>query len=98
MAQLAKGHGLGMVAAGPNAIDLSGGDGYRPRVGKRIFLTDRAEYLLPVGNQTLKVQTPHCVSFSRGGKCTVRLAVLVWYRYPADGEAAEKERVRRQLV
>ena len=36
-----------MVAAGPNAVELSGGDGYRPRVGKRIFLIDRIEYLIP---------------------------------------------------
>ena len=47
MAPPAKGHGLGMVAAGPNAVELSGGDGYRPRVGKRIFLIDRIEYLIP---------------------------------------------------
>ncbi|MCI7404581.1 ABC transporter ATP-binding protein [Pyramidobacter sp.] len=86
-----------VVATRPNAIELSGGnDGYQTHVEKRIFLTDRTEYLIPVGNQTLKVQTPHRVSFSQGEKCAVRLAAPVWY--PADDEAAEKERLRRQLV
>ncbi|WP_143521656.1 hypothetical protein [Pyramidobacter sp. C12-8] len=54
MAQLSKGHGLGMVAAGPNAVELSGGDSYRPRVGKRIFLIDRTEYLIPADGGTVE--------------------------------------------
>ena len=51
MAQLAKGHGLGMVAAGSNAVELSGGDGFRPRVEEHIFLIDRTEYLIPADDE-----------------------------------------------
>lgn len=86
-----------VVATRPNAIELTGGDdGYPTHVEKRIFLTDRTEYLVPIGNQMLKVQTPHRVSFSQGEKCAVRIAAPVWY--PADDESAEKERLRRELI
>ena len=86
-----------VVATRPNAIELTGGeDGYVTHVAKRIFLTDRTEYLIPVGSQTLKVQTPHRVSFSEGEKCCVRLVNPMWY--PAEDEAAEKERARRQTI
>ena len=86
-----------VVATRPNAIELTGGeDGYVTHVAKRIFLTDRTEYLIPVGSQTLKVQTPHRVSFSEGEKCCVKLVNPMWY--PAEDEAAERERARRQTI
>ena len=59
-------------------------------------MTDRTEYLVPVGEQLLKVQTPHRVTFSQGEACCVHLVEPMWS--PADDEAAEKERARRQLV
>ena len=86
-----------VVATRPNAIELTGGeDGYVTHVAKRIFLTDRTEYLIPVGSQMLKVQTPHRVRFSEGEKCCVKLVSPMWY--PAEDEAAEKERARRQTI
>ena len=87
-----------VVATRPNEIALTGpGDaGYATHIEKRIFLTDRTEYLVPVGDQLLKVQTPHRVTFSQGEACCVHLVEPMWY--PADDEAAEKERARRQLV
>ena len=86
-----------VVATRPNAIELTGGsDGYQSHVEKRIFLTDRTEYLIPVGSQMLKVQTPHRISFSAGERCSVKLLCPMWY--PAEDEAAEKERLRRQVV
>lgn len=86
-----------VVATRPNAIELTGGgEGYVSHVAKRIFLTDRTEYLIPVGSQMLKVQTPHRVSFSEGEECRVRLVNPMWY--PAEDEAAEKERARRQTI
>lgn len=86
-----------VVATRPNSIELTGGeDGYVTHVEKRIFLTDRTEYLIPIGNQTLKVQTPHRISFSEGERCCVRLVSPMWY--PTEDEQAEKERLRRQLV
>ncbi len=86
-----------VVATRPNCIELTGGgDGYKTHVEKRIFLTDRTEYLIPVGGQTLKVQTPHRISFAQGESCRVKLVAPMWY--PVEDEAAEKERMRRQLV
>ena len=57
-----------VVATRPNEIALSGPDqdGYQTHVEKRIFLTDRTEYLVPVGDQLLKVQTPHRITFAQG--------------------------------
>ena len=87
-----------VVATRPNEIALTGpGEGgFATHIEKRIFLTDRTEYLVPVGNQLLKVQTPHRVTFSQGEACCVHLVDPMWY--PADDEEAEKERARRQLV
>ncbi len=87
-----------VVATRPNEIALTGpdGEGFTTHVEKRIFLTDRTEYLVPVGDQLLKVQTPHRVTFSQGEACSVHLADPMWY--PADDAEAEKERARRQLV
>ena len=87
-----------VVATRPNSIDLLGADqeGYPTHIAKRIFLTDRTEYIVPVGEQNLKIQTPHRIAFAEGEACRVRLASPMWY--PAEDEAAEKERQRRQLV
>lgn len=87
-----------VVATRPNTIDLLGADqeGYPTHVEKRIFLTDRTEYLVPVGDQVLKIQTPHRVSFAEGEACCIRFVSPMWY--PAEDEAADKERQRRQLV
>lgn len=85
-----------VVASRPNAIALTQDEGYQTFVEKRIFLTDRTEYIIPVGSQQLKVQTPHRISFREGERCCVRLLEPMWY--PMEVEAAEKERMRRQLV
>ena len=86
------------VATRPNEIALTGpGEGgFATHIEKRIFLTDRTEYLVPVGDQLLKVQTPHRVAFAQGEACAVHLVEPMWY--PADDAAADKERARRQLV
>ena len=87
-----------VVAARPNEIALEGpaGEGFRTHIQKRTFLTDRTEYLVPVGSQLVKIQTPHRISFAKDEACTIRFVDPMWY--PADDEAAEKERARRQLV
>lgn len=84
------------VATRPNSIVLTGSEceGYQSHVEKKIFLTDRTEYLIPVGSQVLKVQTPHRISFKRGEKCGVIFSSPTWYPYD-DGEA-EKQRNKRQ--
>ena len=87
-----------VVATRPNEIALTGPTegGYQTHIEKRIFLTDRTEYLVPVGEQIVKVQTPHRVAFAEGEACCVRFVEPMWY--PVEDAAAEKERSRRQLV
>ncbi len=87
-----------VVATRPNEIALTGPTegGFVTHIEKRIFLTDRTEYLVPIGDQLLKVQTPHRVTFAKGEACAVHFVDPMWY--PADDEEAEKERARRQLV
>lgn len=85
-----------ILATRPNAIELTRDKGYRTHIEKRIFLTDRTEYLVPVGNQMLKVQTPHRIAFAQGESCCVNLTNPAWY--PAEDKTAEEERLRRQLV
>ena len=86
-----------VVATRPNEIELlaSTESGYKTKIAKRIFLTDRTEYLVPVGEQMVKIQTPHRVRFAQGDECVVRFVDPMWY--PMDDEEAEKERAKRQL-
>lgn len=85
-----------IVATRPNSIALIQDAGYRTHIEKRIFLTDRTEYIIPVGGQKVKVQTPHRISFGEGEACCVNLMETMWY--PAEDAEAEKERTRRQLI
>lgn len=87
-----------VVATRPNEIELSKNaeDGFKTHIEKRIFLTDRTEYLVPVGSQLVKIQTPHRIRFDAGEGCTVKFIEPIWY--PADDEAAEAERNKRQLI
>ena len=63
---------------------------------KRTFLTDRTEYLVPVGEQLVKVETPHRVVFAPGESCCIQIGDPMWY--PEEKKEAEAERIRRQLV
>lgn len=87
-----------VVATRPNEIALTGVSegGYQTHVEKRIFLTDRTEYLVPVGEQVVKIQTPHRVTFAEGEACCVKFMEPMWY--PVDDEKEAQERARRQLV
>lgn len=85
-----------VVATRPNAIELSSESGFKTGIDKRIFLPDRTEYLIPVGNQTVRVQTPHRISFAKDEGCALKFINPMWY--PAEDEAEVKERLRRQLV
>lgn len=85
-----------VVATRPNAISLTADKGYRTHVEKRIFLTDKTEYLVPVGDQLVKVETPHRIVFAPGEGCCIEIANQMWY--PVDDKKAEEERLKRQLV
>lgn len=85
-----------VVATRPNAIAITKDIGFKTHVEKRTFLTDRTEYLVPVGEQLVKVETPHRVVFAPGESCCIQIGDPMWY--PEENKAAEEERIRRQLV
>ena len=85
-----------VIATRPNAVDLNRDHGYETTIFSRIFLTDSTEYEVKIGNQLLKIQTPHRITFAVGEKCFVDLKHVMWY--PEGDFDEEAERVRRQLV
>lgn len=87
-----------VIATRPNEIELVKNDssGYKTHIEKRTFLTDRIEYLVPIGDQLLKIQTPHRIRFERNEECYVKFIEPMWYE--ADDEEQEKERQKRQLI
>lgn len=85
-----------VVATRPNAIRLTADQGFNTHIEKRIFLTDRTEYLVPVGDQLVKIETSHRIVFAPGEACCIDIANPMWY--PAEDKKAEEERLKRQLV
>ena len=85
-----------VVATRPNAIDLNRDHGFKTHIYSRVFLTDTTEYLVPMGDQLLKIQTPHRITFGKGEECYVDFTHVMWY--PEEDESAEAERAKRQLV
>ena len=87
-----------VVATRPNEIDISKSDtsGYKTHIESRTFLTDRIEYLVEVGNQIVKVQTPHRIRFEKNEECYVKFISPMWY--PADDEKEAAERAKRQVI
>ncbi len=85
-----------IMATRPNQIDMNRAEGYPSQVLKRSFLTNHAEYLVKVGDAVIKIQTPHRNEFTQGEACRLRFPGVMWY--PADADALEEERNRRQLV
>ncbi|NLX83025.1 MAG: ABC transporter ATP-binding protein [Clostridiales bacterium] len=87
-----------VVATRPNEITLVGEteSGYKTHIVKRIFLADRTEYLVQVGEQMVKIQTPHRVHFKEGEACSVKFLEPMWY--PADDGTEDIDRERRQIV
>lgn len=84
------------LATRPNTIDMNHAEGYRSTVIKRVFLTDFTEYLVAIGDQVVRVQTPHRNVFKQGDTCYLRFPSPIWYQ--ADSDASEAERERRTLV
>lgn len=87
-----------VIATRPNEIEIASDikDGYSTKIEKRTFLTDRTEYLVKVGDQIVKIQTPHRIKFEEGEACKIKFASPMWY--PQDNEEEIKERNRRQLI
>lgn len=85
-----------IMATRPNQINMNRESGYRTVVEKRSFLTNHAEYLVKVGSNVLKIQTPQRNEFAQGETCCLRFPGVMWY--PADDDPSDAERNRRQLV
>ncbi|MBQ6113016.1 MAG: hypothetical protein IJL10_02010, partial [Synergistaceae bacterium] len=83
-----------VIATRPNAIRLTKDSGFITHIEKRIFLTDKTEYLVSVGQQLVKIQTPHRVVFAPGEQCGIEIVSPGWY--PPEDKEAEAERARRQ--
>jgi len=86
-----------LLATRPNTIDINHESGFKAKVVKRIFLTDFTEYLVDVGGQVIRVQTPHRNVFRQGDDCFLRFPSPMWYEHD-DGAEAEKERARREII
>ena len=85
-----------LLATRPNTIAIGRGEGYRSRVMKRVFRTDFVEYLVPVGDEVLRVQTPHRNLFQEGEECALSFPSPMWY--PLEEGDREKERARRMVI
>lgn len=86
-----------VMATRPNQIDMNHASGYPSKVEKRSFLTNHMEYLVSVGDNVIKIQTPHRHEFQEGEACYLRFPGVMWYDAESD-LAADAERNRRQLV
>ena len=86
-----------VMATRPNQIDMNRTAGYPSKVEKRSFLTNHMEYLVSVGDNVIKIQTPHRNEFEEGETCYLRFPGAMWYDAESD-LAADAERNRRQLV
>lgn len=85
-----------LLAVRPHAINLNRSKGYRTKIEKRIILTDKVEYYVKVGNQTVVVETPHRIEFREGEPCFLEFLHVMWYE--DDGVDLEAERNKRQLI
>ena len=85
-----------VLATRPNTIEMNRREGYKARVLKRAFLTDFTEYIVALGDQSVRVQTPHRNMFRAGEECFLRFPSPIWYESGKD--AADAERERRTLV
>ncbi len=68
-----------ILATRPNTIDINREEGYQTRVIKRIFLTDFIEYIVALGDKSIRVQTPHRNFFREGDLCYLRFPSPIWY-------------------
>ena len=84
-----------LMATRPNTIDINRSEGFRTRIIKRVFRTDFVEYLVQVGDDVLRVQTPHRNLFNEGEECFLRFPSPMWY--PPEDTGSDKERAKRMI-
>lgn len=84
------------IATRPNEIEINRKNGYKTKVEKRIFLPNYIEYRVKVGNQEVRIQTPHQNEYQIGETCFINFSRPTWYK--ADEETGEEERQKRQII
>lgn len=107
MLEKGKAKGSLLLATRPNTIELLPYDSNQSSsnydknlalhgiISKRIFLTNFTEYIVKIGSETLKVQTPHRIEFKVNDPCTLLLPHAVFYEDDNEDEAL---RNKRQLI
>ena len=85
-----------VLATRPNTIEINHTEGFETRVIKRIFLTDLTEYLVEMGDQVVRVQTPHRNMFANGDKCYLKFPSPMWYDKASENE--EARRAKRMII
>ena len=85
-----------IMATRPNTIEINHEAGYKSRIIKRIFLTDFTEYLVEMGDQVIRIQTPHRNMFSNGDTCYLRFPNPMWYEKGNEDE--EAARAKRMII
>lgn len=85
-----------LLATRPDTVRIASEGGMRGKVVKRTFLTDFTEYLVTIGTEIIKVQTPHRIVYKEGDNVGLDFPGAVWYE--KDQGDLEAERAKRQLI
>jgi iron(III) transport system ATP-binding protein len=90
--------GEGLLASRPNEIEISPTEngGIPAVIDKRSYMTFCIEYHVRIGDQTIRVHTPHTNVLSEGDTCFVNFKNPRWY--DKEAETLELERTERQVI
>lgn len=88
----------GIMASRPNEIVLNemSGMGYPCKIMRRIFLTSGIEYIVGIGDQTVRIHTSHSNLYNVGDNVKINFLNPSWYE--EDSEIDEKLRMERQII
>lgn len=87
----------GYLASRPNEISLSHeqDSGYPAVIERRLYMTFCIEYHVRIGNQTIRVHTPHSQVYQKDAVCFITFKNPKWYDLGSREE--ELERIERQV-
>lgn len=90
--------GEGLLASRPNEIELSvvPGSGYPAKIEKRLYMTFCIEYHVIIGEQTIRIHTPHTNVLAEESDCFIQFKNPRWYA--KESEVIEQERIERQVL
>lgn len=85
-----------VLATRPNEINIDNREGYKTKIEKRLYLTTYIEYHVKVGEQIIRIHTPHRQELQVGDVCYIQFNYCKWYLAKEDD--LEAERNRRQVI